>query len=262
MPRHAKFPEPLAYLQPFANRLSRLPADELHEDLDAEPLIAAIRKHFDPNDPAAATRFRSDVTQLEDWLQTSGGPAHPAHWIAGFLATCELQDLFEDIPEAPAPTIEMACPAGWKIETSLASLCLRKRGVVASFIAINDDGWELLRHQWQAARQTPPPDPAAVLRVIEQLQAQVPGSQRPDINLVTPPRIEATDVYAEVRFGAVFGLRHARTQSSPFPWKTVSYLLTAPGGRAMGQISTLKPGSFDETPIESALATLRVIPPA
>jgi hypothetical protein len=262
MPRHAKLPEPLAWLQPFANRLSHLPIDALHEDIDPEPLIAAVQQHFDPNDPDSAARFRSDVKLLEDWLEASGGPAHPAHWIVGFLATCELQDLFEDVLKTPLPKVEMSCPPSWKVEASPASLALRKGGVVASFTAIENDAWEHLQHQYRAARQTPPPDPNTVMQQMQQVLAQASASQGSPAPLLNIPRMEVTEDHAEVRFGVVFGQRHTRTQTAPFPWKTVTYLLTAPGGRIMGQISTLKPGTFDEAPIESVLATLRVAPPA
>jgi hypothetical protein len=263
MTRHAKLPDPLAYLQPFTNRLTRLPVDSLHEDLDAEPLIAAIRKHFDRQSTEASACFRSDVQLLDEWLRTSGGPEHPAHWISGFLAQCELEDLFQEIPEIAVPSVEMTCPPGWKAESSPASLCVRRRGVFAIFTAVfHEEGWELLSHQWEIKRQSPSPDPFAAARAIQEAMSQTLGLQGPDVPPVNLPRYEASDDYSEVRYGDVFGVRHLRCQTSPVIWKNVSYLLTVPGGRISGQISTMKPGSFDQAPIEALLSTVRVVPPA
>jgi hypothetical protein len=140
MTNRARLPDSLSYLQPFANRLSRLPVDSLHEDLNAEPLIKAVRKHFRQCSPETSARFSSDVRLLEDWLGTTGGMEHPAHWILGFLATCELSDLFQDIPKIVMPGVEMDCPPGWKIENSPASVCVRHRGVFAVFTAVVGEG--------------------------------------------------------------------------------------------------------------------------
>jgi hypothetical protein len=259
MASHAKLPTSLAYLQPFVNRLSRLPADSLNEDVDAGPLINAIRSHFGSgSSDESRVRFRADVQLLEEWLAKTGGPAHPAHWIHGFLSTCELSDLFEDLPSIPSPSIEMTCPTGWKAEAAPPCLLLRARGVVANFTVIDEVAWRSLELQWQQARLNPPPDPYAAMRIVQQLQAQLAGTAA--VTSPSMPRYEATSKYTDICFGAVAGHKHSQCQTAPFVWKSVSYLLAVPGGRVMGQISRLKAGSFDEAPIESVLNTLRVLP--
>lgn len=259
MAKHAKLPTSLAYLQPFVNRLSRLPADSLNEDVDSGPLIDAIRSHFESaSSEDSNVRFRADVQLLEDWLAKTGGPAHHAHWIHGFLSTCELSDLFEDLPSIPSPSIAMTCPTGWKAEAAPSCLLLRARGVVASFTVIDEVAWHLLEQQWLQARLNPPPNPFVVAQLVQQLQAKLAGSAV--VTSAAVPRYEATSEYTNVHFGDISGLKHSQCQTAPMTWKSVSYLLTTPGGRVMGQMSRLKPGTFDEGPIEAMLETMRVLP--
>jgi hypothetical protein len=52
----APLPEPLRYLQPFANALARIPAEDLNEDVDGSRLEAALRKRArDLDEEAGAT---------------------------------------------------------------------------------------------------------------------------------------------------------------------------------------------------------------
>ena len=77
-------PDPLRYLQPFANSLAKLPPEDWNEDIDGARLDAELRKRlrgFD--DEAAAEELARDCDLLESWLKDK--PDHPAHWIRGFL---------------------------------------------------------------------------------------------------------------------------------------------------------------------------------
>jgi hypothetical protein len=77
-------PEPLRYLQPFANALSKLSPEDLNEDVDASRLEAALRKRVRGMDEEGAdAELAKDRKLLERWLE--GKPNHPAHWIRGFL---------------------------------------------------------------------------------------------------------------------------------------------------------------------------------
>jgi hypothetical protein len=50
----APLPEPLRYLQPFANALAKLPTEDLNVDVDASRLDAALRKRVRGLDEDAA----------------------------------------------------------------------------------------------------------------------------------------------------------------------------------------------------------------
>ena len=64
----ALLPEPLRYLQPFANALAKLQPDELNEDVDASRLEAALRKRIRDLDlEDAEARLEEDRELLEGW---------------------------------------------------------------------------------------------------------------------------------------------------------------------------------------------------
>jgi hypothetical protein len=65
----------------------------------------------------------------------------------------------------------------------------------------------------------------------------------------------------EVSFGAIAGKKYSYTQTSPVPWKRITYLLSVPGGFVDAILDGGGP-DFDETPFESRLHTLRLSAPA
>src|SRR5690242_2825391 len=65
----AALPEPLHYLQPFANALAKLPPEDLNEDVDVSRLDAALRKRVRGlNEEAADAELARDRDLLERWL--------------------------------------------------------------------------------------------------------------------------------------------------------------------------------------------------
>jgi len=57
-PKPTPLPEPLRYLHPFLKSLTKLPPDQLNEDLDPTPLESALRNRLRGLDEDAAEAAR------------------------------------------------------------------------------------------------------------------------------------------------------------------------------------------------------------
>ncbi len=261
MPRFAKLPESLNYLQRFANALGRLPAESLNEDVDPEPLIKAIRQRYREVELAMArNQWEQDVATLEDWLNVTGGPTHPAHWILGFVGMTDLQEILVDQLPPPymGPTVTMLSPTDWKAETAAPYLMLKCKKVFAQFDAIDDDTFE----RWEREFDAPIPDRNEVVRLASQLQAQIFAQQGLDIKLPPPRNIEENCIRSNLTFGKVFGRKELYVMTALSFFKQVRYLLTAPGGHVTVTVGRLPPLDFDEFVLEAQFETLKVSPPS
>jgi len=258
MARADRLPQGLGYLQRFASSLARRPADSLHEDLDPEPLIRAVRAHFREDDRVAArAQFRRDVDLLQGWLEAKGQETHPAHWILGFLSGVELDELLDDPPPPPPPTgpaLHIETPPGWKSQSSPGAVSLRRGPLFASLLVCSPESFGVLRSQLEA----PPPDLNETVRLTRAMQAKIFQDQGLDVVLPEPPRIEESRVLTDVVFGPVVGRKLVYRTLQPTRSKSVSYLLTAPGGQVQVMVGNTKLGDVDETPVESCLASLRI----
>lgn len=256
MPRVDRLPEGLGYLQQFATALGRRSTESLNEELDPEPLIRAVRKRFKSEDrDSARAFFRSDVETLEAWLQEEGRSEHPAHWILGFLGSVELDELLDEPSSlAAGPTIEMDLPAGWKGKSAPGSLTLSRGAVFASLFVATPESAALFAAQLAA----PPPDLDATVRAV---QEQIFRAQGLEVTLPPMPRREETRSVTEVVFGPVTGKKFEYRMLHPTPMRQVNYLLAVPGGAVRIQVGHTQLGEFDETPVEGAFASLRLIPP-
>ena len=215
-------PDPLRYLQPFANALAKLPPEELNEDIDASWLDTALRKRLRGlDDEAAAAELAGDCDLLESWLKDK--PDHPAHWIRGFLLSPDLATYLTQPAEPPprGPEISFVAPEGWKVKLVPFRLDLKKGKLIGSVMAINQLTFGMMQRQQE--------------------------------NWVAPPGLEATREVLNVRHGDVSGMKCVYQQVLPVPWKSVDYLLSVPGGfvRVVGE-------DFDEAPFDANLHTLRL----
>src|SRR5437762_996877 len=135
MTKPAPLPEPLRYLQPFANALAKLPPEELNEDVDASRLEAALRKRLRGMDEVAAdAQLAKDRELLERWLEDR--PDHPAHWIRGFLLSPELATHLAQPPEPPprGPEMSFVAPDGWKVKVVPFRLDLKKGKLIGTIL--------------------------------------------------------------------------------------------------------------------------------
>lgn len=225
----APLPEPLRYLQPFANALAKLPPDELNEDIDASRLEAALRKRIGNLDlePAEA-RLEADRELLEGWLADK--PDHPAHWILGFLLTPTLANYLTQPPEPlpRGPEMIFEAPAGWKAKSVPFRLDLKAGKVIGSIMAI-EESW--LEHHQREREQT---------------------------SKLRQPGQETANGISDVSLHGCSGKKYVFRMIKPAPWKQVDYLLRVPGGCDWIQLSTTAGVDFDESPLESKLHTLRL----
>lgn len=260
MPRFAKLPESLNYLQRFANALGRLPADSLNEDVNPEPLIKAIRQRYRKIELAVAqNQWEQDVATLEEWLNATGGPTHPAHWISGFVGMTDLQEILDNQPPPPytGPTVTMLPPAGWTTESAAPYLGFKCKKVFAMLNAIDDDTFERLKLEFDA----PIPNTNEIVHLARQTQAQVFAQQGLGIELPPPRNIEEKRIRSNLTSGGVFGRKELYVMTAPKFFKQVRYLLTVPGGHVYVTIGRFPPCDFDELVLEAQFETLRVNPP-
>lgn len=227
----APLPEPLRYLQPFANALAKLPPGELNEDVDASRLEAALRKHVRGLDgDAADAQLAEDRDLLERWLEDK--PDHPAHWIRGFLLSPDLAPHPTRPAEAPprGPEMLFEAPTGWKVKAAPFRLDLKAGKIVGWIIAPFED------------------------------ESSFEGSQREreqTAKLRQPGQQTANEI-SDVSFDGCSGKKYV----FPAPWKQVDYLLRVPGGFVWVKLSSMSGTDFDESPLEAKLHTLRLSAPA
>lgn len=232
----APLPEPLRYLQPYANALAKLPPEELNEDVDASPLEAALRRRIRDLDlEAAEERLAQDRGRLERWLEDK--PDHPAHWILGFILSPTLAtDLAQPVGTPPAsevepvprgPTIAFVPPEGWRVKKLAPYLWEVKKGKLSGSVMAIDQG---LFYQTQREREG---------------------------DWAVSPGVEATREIEVAQHGDVAGKKYVYRRTAPGPWKRVDFVLSVPGGFAMAGVESTG-ADFDEPPFEAQLHTLRV----
>jgi hypothetical protein len=222
-------PEPLRYLQPFADALAKLPPEDLNEDVDASRLEAALRKRVRGLDEEAAdAELTNDRDLLERWLKDR--PEHPAHWILGFLLSPDLApQLTQSSEQLPrGPEILFEAPNGWKVKAVAFRLDLKAGKVIGSIMAIDEFTFGLLQLQRDQAAKIPQPGGQASIEV------------------------------SDVSFEQCSGKKYLQRMTAPAPWKQVDYVLRVPGGFVSIGLGTLTGAEFDESPLESKLHTLRL----
>jgi hypothetical protein len=225
----APLPEPLRYLQPFANALAKLPPEDLNEDVDASWLEVALRKRVRGMDEEGAdAELAKDRELFERWLEDK--PDHPAHWIRGFLLSPELSGNLTRPPEPPprGPEMRFEAPTGWKVKTVPFRLDLKAGKVIGSIMAIDEFTFDLLQLQREEAAK------------------------------IQQPGVQATSDVSEVSFEQCNGKKYLHRMTAPAPWKQVDYVLRVPGGFVSIGLGTLTGVEFDESPLESKLHTLRL----
>lgn len=233
----APLPEPLRYLQKFANALAKLPSEELNEDVDASRLEAALRKRVRGMDEDAAdAELAKDRDLLERWLEDK--PDHPAHWVRGFLLSADLATHLTQPAEPPprGPEMFFEAPTGWKVKKVPFRLDLKAGKVIGSIMAIDELTFAHLQWQREQAMKTPAP----IMEGFPQ------------------PVIEGTCDVSEVSFEQCGGRKYLSRMTSPAPWKQVDYVLRVPGGFVSIGLGTITGADFDESPLESKLHTLRL----
>jgi hypothetical protein len=225
----APLPEPLRYLQPFANALAKLPPESLNEDVDASRLEAALRKRIRDLDlEAAEAQLEEDRELLDGWLADK--PNHPAHWILGFILSPTLATDLTQPPEPlpRGPEMRFEAPNGWKVKSAPFRLDLKAGKVVGSIMAIDESGFEgSLREREQTAK-------------------------------LRQPGQETANEISNVSLDGYSGKKYVFRMIKPAPWKQVDYLLRVPGGCVWIRLSTMTGADFDEVPLESKLHTLRL----
>lgn len=219
-------PESLRYLQAFANKLARLPPEKLNEDVDSSPLDSALRKRVrDMDEVAADAQLAEDRELLAIWLEDK--PDHPAHWIHGFLLDPDLATYLTQPPEPPerGPTIGFVAPGGWKVKVVPFGLNLKKEKLIGTITVIEELSFDIMQEQQKL--------------------------------WTTSPDMELTRTILPIQCGLVSGTKCVFRQTKPFPWNTVNYLLSVPGGFVS---ATLCAGgaSLDEGPFDDQLHTLQL----
>lgn len=222
-------PEPLRYLQPFANALAKLAPEDLNEDFDASRLEAALRKRIrDLDFEAAEAQLERDRELLVGWLADK--PDHPAHWILGFILSPTLATDLTQPQEPPprGPEMLFEAPPGWKVKSVPFRLDLKAGKVIGSIMAI-DESW--VEHHQREREQSS--------------------------NLRQPGQETANEI-SNVSLNGCSGKKYVFRMIKPARWKQVDYLLRVPGGSVWIQLSTMTGIDFDELPLESKLHTLRL----
>jgi hypothetical protein len=226
----APLPEPLRYLQPFANALAKLPPEEINEDVDASRLDAALRKRIHGMDEGAAdAQLSEDRDLLERWLQDK--PSHPAHWIRGFLLSADLAAHLTQPPEPPlrGPEMVFEAPEGWKMKRVPFRLDLKAGKVIGSIMSIDEFSFEHIQHEREQTLKLNHPD------------------QRP-----------LTWTIRDIVAGDCQGRKFVCIMAGSIPWKQVDYVLRVPGGFVSIRLGTMTGADFDESPFEAQLYTLRL----
>jgi hypothetical protein len=222
----ARLPEPLQYLQPFANVLANLPPEDLNEDVDPSRLESALRKRVRGLDEdAAKAALANDRDLLESWLKDK--PDHPAYWIGGFLTSPDLASFLIRPAEPPpqGPDMSFEAPRGWKVKVVPFRLDLKKGKLIGTIMAIDELSFDLIQRQKE--------------------------------HWVARPGLQATHVVQSVKHGEVSGKKYIYRQVAPVPWKRVDYVLSVPGGFVSAMLDALG-ADFDEAPFDASLHTLRM----
>ncbi len=229
-------PEPLRYLQPFANALAKLLPSRLNADVDPSRLEAALRKRIRGlNLEAAEAQLAEDHDRLERWLEDQ--PDHPAHWIAAYISSptlaFDLSQPVEPTPRAPVepptrgPKIEFVVPDGWRVKQLAPYLLQLKNGKFTGSVMAID---EVLFHQSQRERER---------------------------EWVVAPGVEATREIRVAQYGNVSGKKYVYRRIAPDPSKRVDYVLSVPGGFAMAGVEAAGT-EFDEALFEAQLHTVQL----
>jgi hypothetical protein len=232
-------PKELEYLEPVLRKMRKIPVEELNEDTDATAINEAVLGRIEAlGKRGVSRRLAADRETLRRWLEESGAEEPAAWWIVGYLMMpgSLLRRLLSPAkPLPPSPEIVFEAPDGWVREPQSFPLCIRKGKIFASVQVIDADTLEHLRCDFESRP----------LRL-------------PDVDL---PESDEKWVQSVVKFDDCHGYRYTYTQSVPFRWKSVDYLLEVPGGAVCIWIGGLKGEDFDESIVESQLHTVRVIEP-
>lgn len=224
-----RLPEPLRYLQPFANALAKLPPEDLNEDVDASRLEAALRKRVrGMAEEAADAELAKDRDLLEHWLEDK--PDHPAHWIRGFLLSADLATYLTLPAEPPprGPEMFFEAPDGWKVKKVPFRLDLKAGKVVGSIMAIDEFSYGHMQHE------------------------------REQTSKLKHPGQSLTWTIQDVSADELHGKKFVCVMTAPAPWKQVDYVLRVPGGFVAIRLGTMTGADFDESPLEAKLHTLRL----
>jgi hypothetical protein len=228
-------PRPLRYLQPFVRKLAELGPEGHRQEVDAGPLDAALRKRTHGLDRRSVeAALREDRDQLATWLETTGGPDHPAYWVKGYLSGAGLATFLRRPPPKPKPpprsAIVFEAPDGWTVKPGPWRLDLRSTGVVGLVEGMGEAAYdESLR---LAKRIRPVPRPRGMPR--------------------------ETITTTNIRRGGVSGKKSVKRWPTSALSKQVYYMLRVPGGGVTIVLDGRGSADFDESPLESKLHTLRL----
>jgi hypothetical protein len=231
-------PRALRYLQAFVNKLAKLgPEGHKNQEIDTDPLDAALRKHVAELDRRAAkAALEADRELLRAWL---GRRDHPAFWVLGYLSGQGLMSDLRRRPSKPKPkpkhprrsAIFFATPGGWTVVKSERwRLVLKAKGLTCSIEEMSEAEYD------------------AALRMIKPL--------RPVPRPRGAPKLTITS--SNIRRGQCSGKKYVHRRSRLALSKQVHYVLRVPGGGVTIVLDGTGKVDLDESPLESKLNTLRV----
>jgi hypothetical protein len=227
-------------MQPFVRLLSKLPPEELNEDIDASRLETALRERLRGLDATeAAEAISKDRELLETWLRISASPDHAAYWVLGFLS---LPDLGEQLvlpvePPPQGPTISFEAPVDWKVKYVPFAIHLKKGKVIGEIMVIDELSYSMIKSQQDNN----------IFNIMK-----LPKEER-----IAPPDFEATMEARDICLGLVEGKKYIYKQSAPSEYVRIDYVLSVPGGFVVVVLNYFGL-EFDESPLESKLHTLRL----
>ena len=233
-------PRPLRHLQPFVNKLAKLgPEGHRDRDINADPLDAALRKRIGGLDRRAAeAAVAKERDLLKTWLETTGGPHHPAYWVLGYLSSPGLATFLQRPPPKSKPkprqprrsAIAFEAPDGWTVKPGAWRMDLKTKGIVGLIEGMDEAEYD---DSLRLARQVRP-------------------ARRPR----GAPKLTVTTT--NIRRGDCSGKKHVTRSPNSGLSKLVHYMLRVPGGGVMILLDRTGKADFDESPLESKLHTLRV----
>lgn len=228
-------PSELQYLESLACDLSRLPTSELNNGGYIPKLEAVLRGRAEGlTAPQALKRFSNDHSVLRRWLKETG-----RNDAAALVIACHLQRpaalvrrLFSSPPVSTTELL-MQVPEGWTQQEVGQGLKLFKGPVFCSIIALDRDGFNLMREKNEQREQ----------------------HQNRSDSLWATMGIWSR---SEVSFGESRGWKYFYTQNGQVNWKAIEYMLEVPGGFISARMGHRHGGDFDEAEVEKQLHSLRV----
>lgn len=257
MPHIARLPNSMRYLQPFAESLERRAAEPLVSTPDPQPLIDAIRAHFQPADPELAHElFRDDVGRLGRWLEIPGREEHPAQWIGGYLQNLALYEILDDPVPAVGQTVRIDVPDGWTRVVTPGETRLQRQSLRAEFWPVPPDRASALLEDMA---EPLPADPLAPLREFNEKLRELLKRDGSEIAVPHPPyAIGNSKVVTEVSYGEVTGRKCVFWMLQPCRHKIVEFCLKVPGGNVHLTIQSKGKQDVEVDSVETCLSSLRV----